>query len=79
MNAGTVEVVKEFRYLGSLVEAVVGMICEVEHCFVQASRTFRSLCSWIVISILRPKDFCIAMWYWVCCYNYYGAETLAPT
>ena len=45
MKGGTVEVVKEFQYLGSLVEAAGGMTGEVEHRIVRASRTFESLCN----------------------------------
>ena len=45
MSGGTVQVVKEFQYLGSLVEAAGGMTGEVEHHIVRASRTFESLCN----------------------------------
>ena len=79
MNAGTVEVVKEFRYLGSLVEAVVGMIGEVEQCFVRASKTFISLCKVVFTDRhlnLETKRFVYC--YVVLGVLLYGAETLAP-
>ena len=45
MNGGIVEVLNEFQYLGSLVEAAGGMTGEIEHHIVWASRTFGSLCN----------------------------------
>ena len=45
LSGGTVEVVKEFKYLGSLVEATGRMTGEVDRHIVQASKAFGSLCS----------------------------------
>ena len=45
LNGGAVEVVREFKYLGSLVEASGRMIGEIDQCIVRATKAFGSLCS----------------------------------
>ena len=62
MNGGIVEVVKEFQYLGSLVEAAGGMTgsLNIALCgLLGPLEAFVMLCLWIVTSIWRPKDWCI--------------------
>lgn len=65
MSGGTLEVLKEFQYLGSLVEAAGRMTDEVEHHIVQVSKAFGSLCDSLfmnMISIWRPRGCRIPLW-----------------
>jgi len=43
LGGGSLEVVKESKYLGSLIEARVGMTGEVDHRIAQASKAFGEL------------------------------------
>ena len=64
LNDGAVEVIREFKYLGSLVEASGRMTGEIDQCIVQASKAFGSLCSavfWLMTSVWRQRG-----WYIVC-------------
>ena len=45
LNGGAVVVVREFKYLGSLVEVTGRMTGEIDQHIVQASKAFGSLCS----------------------------------
>ena len=77
MNGGTVEVVKEFQYLGSLVEVAGGMTGEVEHRIVRAFRTFGSLCNVVFMDCHLNLDTKRLVYHSVV--SLYGAETWAPT
>ena len=80
MNGGNVEVVKEFQYLGSLVEAAGEMTGEVEHCIVRASRTFGSLCNVVFMDhLLNLETKRLVYRSVVLDVLLYGAETWAPT
>ena len=50
LGGGSVEVVKEFKYLGSLIEANGGMTGEVTRRIVQASGAFGELCSFVFMA-----------------------------
>jgi len=59
LGGGIVEVVKEFKHLGSLIEACGGVSGEVNHGIAQASKflvTFVVWCSWLGILVWRLRD-----------------------
>ena len=77
LDGGVVEVVEQFKYLGSLVEACGGIVGEVSYRIAQASRAFGSLRD----SVFTASDLTIETKRMV--YRsvvlLYGAETWAPT
>ena len=80
INNGTVEVVKEFQYLWSLVEATSGMTGQVRHRIVQASRTFGSICNTVFMDgYLNLKTKRLVYHSVVLGVLLYGAETWTPT
>ena len=80
LNGGAVEVVRQFKYLGSLVEASGRMTGEVDQCIVQASKAFGSLRS----AVFLAHDLSLETKRLVYCsvvlgVLLYGVETWAPT
>ena len=80
LNGGAVEVVREFKYLGSLVEASGRMTGEIDQRIVQASKAFGSLRS----AVFLAHDLSLETKRLVYCsvvlgMLLYGAETWAPT
>ena len=80
MGGGTVEVVKEFKYLGSLVEATGRMTGEIDQRIVQASKAFDSLRS----AVFMAHDLSLETKRLVYCsvvlgVLLHGAETWSPT
>ena len=77
LDGGVVEVVEQFKYLGSLVEACGGIVGEVSYRIAQASRAFGSLHD----SVFTASDLTIETKTMV--YRsvvlLYGAETWTPT
>ena len=67
-GGSAVEVVKEFKYLGSLVEATGRMTGEVDRCVVKASKAFSSLHSAAFMAHDLTKRWCIILWCWECYY-----------
>ena len=64
LNGGGVEVVREFKYLGSLVEASGRMIGEIDQRIVQTSKAlavFAVLCFWLMTSVWRRRGWYIAL------------------
>ena len=80
LNGGAVEVVREFKYLGSLVEASGRMTGEIDQHIVQASKALGSLRS----AVFLAHDLSLETKRLVYCsvvlgVLLYGAETWAPT
>ena len=79
LNGDAVEVIREFKYLGSLVEASGRMTGEIDQHIVQASKAFGSLRS----AVFLAHDLSLEMKRLVYCFVVlgvlYGAETWAPT
>ena len=53
LDEGVVDVVDQFKYLGSLVEARGGVVAEVSNGIAQASRAFGSLCNFVFTACFR--------------------------
>ena len=80
LNGGAVAVVREFKYLGSLVEATGRIIREIDQRIVQASKAFCSLHSMVFLA----HELSLATKRLVYCsvvlgVLLYGAEAWAPT
>ena len=80
LNGGAVEVAREFKYLGSLVEASGRMTGEIDQHIVQASKAFGSLHS----AVFLARDLSLETKRLVYCsvvlgVLLYGVETWAPT
>ena len=53
-DGGAIEVIKEFKYLESLVEATGTMTGEIDHCIVQGSKAFGSFAVQCYVYGSRP-------------------------
>ena len=69
LTGGAVEVVRKFKYLGSLVEATDRMTGEIDQHIVQVSKAFDSLCIAVFLAhdlSLETTGRHIALWCWEC-------------